>query len=190
MHHAETWRSIQAEPLVLGLDIGQQACAADDKTTTVLVFPGYRNALLNLAEETFASSTRSIFKHLMSGSCLSLCTPTTTSGHTRNKLLFLLYTHLYPTLFPVPSRAFFFPSFFRRETKDERTTAAADTSSSLRAGPHHGLRRKAANTALELFPGITTYFGRWREATRSEREKLMSTHGRSWTFPHSRAVFS
>lgn len=30
--------------------------------------------------------------------------------------------------------------------------------SSFRAGPHQGLRRKAARIALELFPGMTTYW--------------------------------
>lgn len=96
--------------------------------------------------------------------------------HATSIILLLKHTHLYPTLFPVPSRASLFPPFFRRETKDERTTAAAETSSSFRAGPHHGLRRKAANTALELFPGITTYFGRWKEqAPRSKHKKLVRT---------------
>lgn len=103
--------------------------------------------------------------------------------------LFLHRTHLYPTLFPVPPRAFLLPPFFRRETKDERTTAAADTSSSFRAGPHHGLRRKAASTALELFPGITTYLERWKE-DRAERvgTKLESSRGHSWNLLH-RAEF-
>lgn len=96
-------------------------------------------------------------------SCLGICIfflPFV--GGTFFSSLFLLAgsarTHLYPTFLPVPSRSFFFPPLFRRDTKEERTTTAADRSCSFLAGPHQGRRRNAARTALELLPGITTYF--------------------------------
>lgn len=60
------------------------------------------------------------------------------------------HSHLYPSLATAP-----FPPFLRRCT----LLAPTGAFSSFRAGPHHGLRRNAARTALELFPGITTYCG-------------------------------
>lgn len=68
------------------------------------------------------------------------------------------FTHLYPTLVPLPPRAPFM-LLFRLSALLLRTTAAVVAFSSFRAGPHQGLRRNAARTALELFPGMTTYWG-------------------------------
>lgn len=57
---------------------------------------------------------------------------------------------------------------------------AADPSSSFLAGPHQGLRRNAARTALELFPGITTYcsdgWGRQRAEAKCEVLRRLLLH--------------